>query len=535
METSLDYPLELGWAYLLLAGYAARVAFSSLRLPGAVGVLLVGFAFSHFMQCDILKARDDLQRFAFFLVLLNAGFEVSVKTLRPRILLLSLLPGLLEMFGIAAVAVLQEDFTVVQGLLLGCVLFPLGEGLVIPKLGEFKSRFPGHPLPGICLTWAPIEATMALAVFGLLAGMSHPESEEGQDQGAGVLVSVVLLRIVATVAAGAAVGAAAGWLLTRIKAPKVAGRSVFTGTPVEAFLIVLGLGFASFGLARMVPMGFAPTLLFNPDLLVIAIGSAFADVASDEVAHGVENFLASIWVFASIILFSMIGSRTSIQMFADLPTFLPFMLVGLSCRLLGICIATMTSRHCRSKGKVIIWEILFFFLCCLPRATLQGALGGIPVQKDFFWNANAQGEFARNFVSGGARLYIVTFSIAGSLLLEFFGPLLLKLTSDAYDEPAPAGTTLTAVKSGGSHASAGRGRTAEERAEDREGQGPDEEEEEEEVGAPEAHEGSDGFDSYDSSSTGSETASECRGVSAEIVWRSITVSSRKTVYRQETR
>merc|ERR1719382_355272 len=132
MVTARGYPLELGWAYLLLAGYLARVAFASVRLPGAVGVLLVGYAFSHFMQEDILAARDDLQRFAFFLVLLNAGFEVSIKRLRPRILVISLLPAVLEMAGIAAVAVLLQGFSVVQGCVLGCVLFPLGEGLVIP-------------------------------------------------------------------------------------------------------------------------------------------------------------------------------------------------------------------------------------------------------------------------------------------------------------------------------------------------------------------------------------------------------------------
>jgi len=428
-----NYPIELGWAFLLVVGYLVRVAFVSIRLPGAIGILLVGFAFSNFMQEEILENRDDLQRFAFLLVLLNAGFEVSIKRLRPAILLISLFPGLVEMAGIAGLAMLTHDVDIREGLVLGCVLFPLGEGLVIPRMNEFKAAYPDHHLPRVTLTWAPLEATLALSFFSFLSSVSSSLTE-GQLSPVLVVIEVVL-RLVATVAAGGFVGAGAGWVLSHTSKITFRKKRIFTGSAVEAFLLVLGLAFGGFGLAKVVPNGFAPaSKLFDPDLFVIAIGSSFSDVADQTVLHNVEGFLAGIWVFGSIILFSMLGSKTEVPVFEHFPQVLPFMLFGIACRFLGLCVAVPLAqclgKHSHFAPKKILLEILFLFLCSLPRATLQGALGAQPVQDNFFSRQGEQGKAWRQFIGQGARLYIITFSILGSLLLEVLGPKLLVATAD---------------------------------------------------------------------------------------------------------
>jgi len=433
VNSGKDYPIELGWAFLLVVGYLVRVAFVSIRLPGAIGILLVGFAFSHFMQEDILENRNDLQRFAFLLVLLNAGFEVSIRRLRPAILLIALLPGLVEMAGIAGLAMLTHDVGIREGLVLGCVLFPLGEGLVIPKMNEFKAAYPDHALPRVTLTWAPLEATLALSFFSFLSSVSSSLTE-GQLSPV-LLVIEVVVRLVATVAAGGFVGAGAGWVLSHTSKITFRKKRIFTGSAVEAFLLVLGLGFGGFGLAKVVPDGFGPgSKLFDPDLFVIAVGSSFSDVADPTVLHNVEGFLAGIWVFGSIILFSMLGSRTEVQVFEHFPQILPFMLVGVACRFVGLCVAVPLAqrlgKHSHFDPKKMLLEILFLFLCSLPRATLQGALGAQPVQDNFFSHLGEQGKAWRQFIGQGSRLYIITFSILGSLLLEFLGPKLLLATAD---------------------------------------------------------------------------------------------------------
>jgi len=118
------------------------------------------------------------------------------------------------------------------------------------------------------------------------------------------------------------------------------------------------------------------------------------------------------------------------DVFAHTASFLPIVAVGLAFRLLGICIVTLLSRSRRAPRRAVL-EIAFCFLCTLPRATLQGALGGHPDREYFFASAGKQGAVARQVVADGAKLYIVSFSVLGSLVLEFFGPALLRATEDS--------------------------------------------------------------------------------------------------------
>lgn len=211
------------------------------------------------------------------------------------------------------------------------------------------------------------------------------------------------------------------------------GKPVFSGSPAEAFLVVLGLGLGAFGIGEMIPMGLVEdSLLFNPELLVIVFGSAFAHFADHAVMEGVEHYLSGIWTFGSIILFSMLGSRTDLAIFNHLSTILPIMLIGLLLRFLGICVVGFTSATMKKHGKRMAFaDILFCFLSSLPRATIQGALGSWPLAHRFFSDDERtdRAENARHLISSAAKLTIICNAICGSLLLEVFGPMLLEATS----------------------------------------------------------------------------------------------------------
>eukprot|EP00405_Crypthecodinium_cohnii_P027652 CAMPEP_0206503540 /NCGR_PEP_ID=MMETSP0324_2-20121206/54794_1 /ASSEMBLY_ACC=CAM_ASM_000836 /TAXON_ID=2866 /ORGANISM="Crypthecodinium cohnii, Strain Seligo" /LENGTH=536 /DNA_ID=CAMNT_0053992225 /DNA_START=260 /DNA_END=1871 /DNA_ORIENTATION=- len=411
--------------------------------------MLVGHAFSYYFQEDVYHNRDDLQRFAFLLVLLNGGFEVSVRRMRPQALLISLLPAVLEILGIALMATWTTGMAFKEGTVLASVLFPIGEGLVIPKMNEFKTKFPNHPLPRVTLTWAPLEATFALSFFSFLSSLSSVLTE-GKLSILEIFLDVIL-RLVTTIIAGGVIGAATGWLLSRSATLKFGKKPFFTGSAVEAFLIVLALAFGGFGLAEVIPNGIAEgSHLFDPDLCVIAIGSSFAEFATPNLLHAVEGYLSGIWVFGAIILFSMLGSRTEVSVFNDVTRFFPFMVTGVCCRLIGFCIVVPVAR--RLSNQQVHWrrmlpEILFFWLCCLPRATLQGALGSKPIQSNFFSHSE-QGVKWQEFISDGARLYILFFSVIGSVLLEIFGKKLLKATADDYHVAAPHKATPSEPHSG---------------------------------------------------------------------------------------
>ncbi|CAK9029688.1 unnamed protein product [Durusdinium trenchii] len=437
--TACYYPVQLGLAYLFLVGYLVRTVFVCAGLPPSVGVILVGFAFSYFFQSDLLSARDELQELSFFLVLLTAGLEIRLKDLRTYMFVMAFLPATFELVAIAVYACLLLDYSWMEGLVLGTILVAIGDGLVIPKMKEFGFLFKGHPLPRLMFTWAPLEASFALCLFGVLSGFAAPTSSGVQ---VATLVAGNVLRIAVTVLAGAVLGGSAGWLISRRRSLSINGKQVLTGAPVEAFLMIMSIALVAYALGAqgsdgsvLVPMNFISGAMFQPELMVIMTGVFFSAMASEAEVHQVERVMGGVWIFGQLILFSMIGSRTTLDIF---PVFwrhvFPMLACGLIARFAGIFLAIngiliMDLPGHPFHNSMVLVDSTFCFLSVLPRATIQGALGQVPITGQFFSRLpNSSG--CQNFIFLAARLYICTMSVVGMILLNTFGPRLIRETLD---------------------------------------------------------------------------------------------------------
>ncbi|CAJ1370789.1 unnamed protein product [Effrenium voratum] len=489
MVRGVPYPIHLGLAYLFLSGYAFSRLFRALRLPGAVGIIVSGFIFSHFMQQDILDGREHLQSLAFFLVLLTAGFEINVEELNVVTFVYALIPVTLELLGVAVFAVAALQYSWVEGLVLGATLCCLGDGLVIPKMMEFKSYpdFEDLRMPRLVFTWAPLEASYILTFFGVIAGLAEPRDQETTSVPA--LVFANILRLVATLVFGLILGWLAAQIIVRrddwmvpswmrFSEPekseeKESLEPFFMGGSVEAYLIILAFALAGFGFgategATLFPMPFSPGSLFQPELLVIVIGASFAYFAealdaeqealqhaqneaeesseeraakdsSESTLEGVMDVVAGVWTFGQLVLFSMLGSKTDLGVFQQVLFVLPLALVGISCRFVGVLAVTKASvrfrvcaagcQKCRPGGPRSRWaenegtwwaDAWFCFLSTLPRATIQGALGPIPM-RDRFFSSDHFGQNRSQFIAAAARLYVVCMAVVGSILLDRYG------------------------------------------------------------------------------------------------------------------
>eukprot|EP00440_Ansanella_granifera_P037612 gb/GFBE01040808.1/.p1 GENE.gb/GFBE01040808.1/~~gb/GFBE01040808.1/.p1 ORF type:complete len:593 (+),score=118.32 gb/GFBE01040808.1/:1-1779(+) len=450
-DHAAHYPLQLGLAYLFLGGYLVRTVFVSAGLPSSVGVILVGFVFSFFFQYELLEARDALQELAFFLVLLTAGMEIRLKDLRVYLFVMAFFPATCELITIAAYGVFVLGYSAIEGLVLGTILVAIGDGLVIPKMKEFGFRFQGHPMPRLMFAWAPLEASFALTMFGVLSGFAAPS--EGPVH-ASTLIAFNVGRIVATVGAGAVLGSVSGWLIQNRRKLALNGQQVFTGTPVEGFLMILAVGLAAYGLGsgetgdELVPMpGSVGGSLFQPELMVIMTGVFFAAVVQEKELHEVESVMGGVWIFGQIVLFSMIGSRTTLDIFPEFfDHVFPLLMCGLLARFLGILCAISATIFLQLPGhpfkeSMVMQDTVFCFLSTLPRATIQGALGQVPVTQHFF-RGELGSSACRDFIFLAARLYIIVMSVCGMILLNTFGPRLCQATLDRPPWGAEPGQNL---------------------------------------------------------------------------------------------
>jgi len=191
------------------------------------------------------------------------------------------------------------------------------------------------------------------------------------------------------------------------------------------------------GESALAPIGFSAGSLFQPELMVIVVGSMFAYAADVELLHNVEKTMAGVWVFGQLILFSMLGSRTEIGIFAKVFSIMPLLGIGVSLRFLGVLVTTLFTCRCRqcscdackhTNVACVFEDALFCFLSTLPRATIQGALGPVPVLKRFF-RTDASRAQVKMFICTAARLYIIIMAIVGSVLLDLIGPRLLRSTA----------------------------------------------------------------------------------------------------------
>ena len=138
---------------------------------------------------------------------------------------------------------------------------------------EFSQSFKGHELPRLVATWAPVEASFVLTTFGVLAGLASPEANTPIHQ----LVLANVLRLLATLIVGLLFGAISAFFMNSISDQEF-GPGIFTGSSSERLLMLLATTLWVFGLGlgeegnELVPMGFAPGSMFQPELLVIVTG-----------------------------------------------------------------------------------------------------------------------------------------------------------------------------------------------------------------------------------------------------------------------
>jgi hypothetical protein len=178
-------------------------------------------------------------------------------------------------------------------------------------------------------------------------------------------------------------------------------------------------------------MHFSSGSLFLRELMVIITGAFFSDFSSPKTLHKVEGVLGGVWVFGQIVLFSMLGSKTKPHIFEKLPDILPLIFVGLAFRLVGNTLTMLITIKLRPKSSLST-SILFCFLSCLPRATIQGALGQIPLAQKF-WRGEHDWEGIEGFIGTASKIYIVTLAVFGMVMLNTFGPRLLE-NDTGYEE-----------------------------------------------------------------------------------------------------
>jgi NhaP-type Na+/H+ or K+/H+ antiporter len=393
-----------GIAEIIIAGLVFDWIFTKLKMPGLIGLLVLGllagpFGFS-LLNPEMARVSHDLRMLALVVILLRAGFEISRETLTKvgfRALLMSFVPCLAEVATVTAVAPLLLPLTTLEAAILGSILAAVSPAVVVPLMIQFiqEGRGMKRGAPTLILAGSSCDDAVAIVLCSSLTGIYIGNKVNVLGSLAGIPISVIT---------GFIMGGIAGIILHEIFRkfnPRATKRAI---TIIGLAIVILTL---QSSMEKFIP--------FAPLIAIMSIGFIILE-KNEHMAHEISSKLGKIWVFAQLLLFTLVGAKVNIPVAMEAGlSGVAIILLGLTGRSLGVQLSLLGSDF-------TFREKLFATISYLPKATVQAAIGGAPLAA-----MAAAGMDCRpgEIILAIAVMSIVITAPPGALLIAKLGPRLL--------------------------------------------------------------------------------------------------------------
>lgn len=353
-------------ALIFLAGLAMAALCSLLRLPRIIGMLFTGILLGPYvlglLDPSILAISADLRQMALIIILIKAGLSLDLGDLRrvgrPAVLM-SFLPASFEILAYILFAPMLLGITRLEAAVMGAVLGAVSPAVVVPRMVRLMEEGRGtrEGVPQLILAGASCDDVFVIVLFSAFTGMA---------QGGSVNLAE-FVGIPVSICTGILLGLAAGWLLCRFF-----DLAWNRGLPVRGsmkVLIVLGISFllvaAEDWLEGILPL--------SGLLAVMAMACALRLWGVSSVTDRLSEKFGKLWIAAEVLLFVLVGAAVDIRYTLQAGAAAVVMiLLALCVRAVGVLLALAGTRL---DGK----ERLFCVIAYLPKATVQAAIGSVPL------------------------------------------------------------------------------------------------------------------------------------------------------------
>ncbi len=353
-------------ALIFLVGLGGAALCQRMRLPRIIGMLATGILLGPYaldlLDGSILSVSSDLREMALIIILLKAGLSLNLSDLRrvgrPAVLM-SFLPALFEVAALVILGPLLLGISPVEGAVMGAVLGAVSPAVVVPKMVQLmeEGRGTAKGIPQLILAGASLDDVFVIVLFSAFVGMARGENASG----------TVLLEIPAAILLGLAVGAAAGLLLAaNFEAAYARGRHIRNSVKV---ILVLAVSFLLAALEK----GLEGTVPFSGMLAVVSMACLLRLRTSAQVSQRLSQKFGKLWLAAEVMLFVLVGAAVDIRYTLQAgPTAALLILGGLALRSAGVWLSLVGTR-------LNVRERLFCIIAYLPKATVQAAIGSVPL------------------------------------------------------------------------------------------------------------------------------------------------------------
>lgn len=395
--------MAISLALIILLGIFSSYLFEKCKLPGLLGMLLLGILIGPYslnlIDENLLNISADLRKIALIIILLRAGFGIKKEDLisigKPA-LKMSCIPGILEGFAIAIASTVLLDFTFIQGGILGFIIAAVSPAVVVPQMINLLNlkRGTDKNIPTLILAAASIDDVFAITIMTVFMGLYGGKNINIAGQILGIPISILL-----------GIGLGIFFAIILIKILKR-----FNLNTTRKVLIVL---------ATAIFITYLETALEH----IITIASLLGVMSLSFILMDKEPALSKtlsegfnkLWSFAEILLFVLVGASVNISVALDAGAMgILLITIGLSFRSLGVWIS-LRNTNLNLKEK------LFCVIAYIPKATVQAAMGGVPL---------AMGVAAGDTILAISVVAILVTAPLGAICISASSKTLLKETPD---------------------------------------------------------------------------------------------------------
>lgn len=383
--------------------------FEKLRLPGLLGMLFTGILFGPYMKeiCfsrfsithnyivdhlfihkDLIHLSSQLRTAALIVILIRAGLGLNREVLNKigkTAVKMSFIPGLLEGGLIILTSMYFLKFSFPEAGTLGFIIAAVSPAVVVPSMLNFKEKGLGKDkeIPTLVLTGASVDDVFAITIFGVFLNLAMGKSQN---------IAMMLIDIPVSIILGIASGALLGYLFVKFFKKYRGIRDT------KKLLIFLTIAILYHELEHFIPIASL--------IGIMTMGFVILE-KYDILAHRLARKFNKVWVLAEIILFVLIGAAVNInEIFTSGLLGVLIIAVGLVGRSFGV----MISLH---KSGLNIKEKIFCIVAYIPKATVQAAIGAIPL---------SMGLASGNIILAIAVLSIVITAPLGLIGIRWLGP-----------------------------------------------------------------------------------------------------------------
>ena len=353
-------------ALIFLVGLCMAAICQKLKLPRIIGMLVTGMVLGpyvlDFLDSSILSISAELRKMALIIILLKAGLSLNLNDLkkvgRPAILL-AFVPASFEIVGYVLFAPIFLEISRIDAAVMGTVLAAVSPAVVVPRMVQLMEEKYGtkQSIPQMIMAGASCDDIFVIVLFTTFLGMAQ-----------GVKVSLLrFVNVPVSIFLGILLGAVIGYVLYRFFETAYKHQNyVRNSTKV---ILVLGVSF----LLTAVEGWLDGKVAVSGLLAVVSMACVLKAKCIPAVSKRLSEKFGKLWIAAEVILFVLVGAAVDLRYTAAAGGFAVLVIfLSLIFRMAGVFVCVL--------GTGLSWkERLFCAISYLPKATVQAAIGSVPL------------------------------------------------------------------------------------------------------------------------------------------------------------